>query len=95
MEIKKNRIRETISELRRLWIFQSESDEVKLEKFKLVNKMMLDYYKKTKGKQTGEDIIKPATSPVLAYNCGVSDLASYFKIPRDQFELRKGKIPKL
>ena len=57
--------------------------------------MMLDYYKKTKGKQTGEDIIKPATSPVLAYNCGVSDLASYFKIPRDQFELRKGKAPKL
>ena len=83
MDIKKDRIRETISELRRLWIFQSESDEVKLEKFKLVNKMMLDYYKKTKGKQRGEDIIKPAASPILAYNCGVSDLASYFQIPRD------------
>lgn len=94
MELKKNRVRETIAELRRLWIFESESDEVKLEKFKLVNKMMLDYYKKTKGKQTGDDIIVPAGSPVLAYNCGVSDLASYFKIPRDQFELKKVKLPK-
>ena len=93
MDLKKNRIRETVAELRRLWIFESESEEVKLAKFKQVNKMMLDYYKKTKGKQTGEDIIKPAASPVLAYNCGVSDLASYFKIPRDQFDLKKGSLP--
>ena len=53
MEMKKNRIRETIAELRRLWIFESEKTEVKLEKFREVNKMMLDYYKKTKGKQRG------------------------------------------
>lgn len=90
MELKKNRIRETIDELRRLWIFESEDDQVKLEKFKQVNKMMLNYYKKTIGKQKGEDIIKPAASPILAYNCGVSDLASYFQIPRDEFELKKG-----
>ena len=37
MELKKDRIRKTINDLRRFWIFESDSDKIKLEKFKEVN----------------------------------------------------------
>ena len=91
MELKKDRIRKTINDLRRFWIFESDSDKIKLEKFKEVNKMMKAHYKWTRQEkevsEPEENQMKPMAG--MKYNCGISYLASNFKIARSEFILKK------